>query len=160
MTNTTESAPSANQSAATLAPAKDFSPEEAAARPGAEREHLLRTDKAGRVRVPPERREAILDEFERSGMTGKAFAEHHGIKYPTFASWRSKRKRERAATGNSDSIGEESGGFTFLEVSAPGPVDSPPGERGLAVEFPGGARMILRGRDDLALAAELLRALG
>jgi hypothetical protein len=35
---------------------------------------ILKSYKLGRVRVPPERREAILDEFGRSGMSGIAFA--------------------------------------------------------------------------------------
>jgi transposase-like protein len=53
---------------------------------------ILKSDKLGCVQVPPERREAILDEFERSGMSGIAFARHHGIKYQTFAAWRKRRK--------------------------------------------------------------------
>lgn len=35
----------------------------------------------GRVRTPPERREQILEEFERSGMSGSAFAALIGVKY-------------------------------------------------------------------------------
>ena len=42
---------------------------------------ILRSDKLGRVQVAQERREAILDEFERSGMSGIAFARLHGINY-------------------------------------------------------------------------------
>ncbi len=33
---------------------------------------ILKTDKLGRVKVPVEKREQILDEFERSGMSGQA----------------------------------------------------------------------------------------
>jgi hypothetical protein len=39
-----------------------------------------------RIRVPRERQEAILDEFERSGASGLQFAAFAGIKYPTLAS--------------------------------------------------------------------------
>jgi len=53
---------------------------------------LLSTDERGRVRVPPERREALLDEFERSGMSGAKFARMAGVQYPTFAVWVSKRR--------------------------------------------------------------------
>jgi len=35
---------------------------------------VLKTDTRGRVRVPAERREALLDEFEKSGMSGAKFA--------------------------------------------------------------------------------------
>jgi hypothetical protein len=35
---------------------------------------ILKVDEAGRVRTPPEKREALLAEFDRSGMTGAQFA--------------------------------------------------------------------------------------
>jgi hypothetical protein len=46
--------------------------------------------------MPPERREALLDEFERSGMTGQVFAQWAGVNYTTFANWRQKRRRKEA----------------------------------------------------------------
>ena len=48
---------------------------------------LLKMDTGGRVRTSPERREAVLDEFERSGLSGMRFAARYALKYPTFASW-------------------------------------------------------------------------
>jgi hypothetical protein len=48
-----------------------------------------------RVRVPAPRREALLDEFERSGVSGAKFARLVGIKYPTFAGWVHRRRRVR-----------------------------------------------------------------
>ncbi len=56
---------------------------------------LLKADVLGRVRVRPEHRERMLDAFEASGMSGQAFATHHGIKVQTFASWMQKRRRSR-----------------------------------------------------------------
>jgi hypothetical protein len=50
-------------------------------------EELLKSDVLGRVRTPVDRREALLDEFERSGLTGQKFAALVGVKYQTFASW-------------------------------------------------------------------------
>lgn len=113
---------------------------------------ILKTDKLGRVQVPPERREAILDEFERSGMTGTAFAERYGIKYQTFASWRKKRKQARE-TGT-----EESPRFLLVEADETTPCE-PGGGEGLEIELAGGARLRIRSREEAALAAELLRAL-
>jgi hypothetical protein len=49
---------------------------------------LLKSDVLGRVRMPKQKRESLLDEFERSGMSGAAFAKWAGINYPTFASQR------------------------------------------------------------------------
>lgn len=54
---------------------------------------ILKSDKLDRVQVPPERRQAILDEFERSGMSGIAFTRHYGIKYQIFVARRKRRKK-------------------------------------------------------------------
>lgn len=48
---------------------------------------ILKTDALGQVRTPAARRERLLDESERSGMSGLAFAEFVGIKCQTFATW-------------------------------------------------------------------------
>jgi hypothetical protein len=45
---------------------------------------VLKTDVLGRVRTPAVRRESLLDEFERSGLSGQKFAALVGIKYPTL----------------------------------------------------------------------------
>ena len=55
----------------------------------------LKRDVLGRVTLPAAQREALLDEFERSGMMGRPFAKLLGINYPTFASWIQKRRRAR-----------------------------------------------------------------
>lgn len=60
-------------------------------------EQVLKTDLLGRVKTPAARREQLLDEFERSGLTGQKFAEVVGIKYQTFATWAQKRRRQRGA---------------------------------------------------------------
>ena len=46
-------------------------------------------------RMPEEKREKLLDEFERSGLSGTKFAALSGINYQTFASWVIRRERER-----------------------------------------------------------------
>ena len=55
---------------------------------------ILKVDTLKRVRVPKARREAILDEFERSGLSGAAFAKLHGLKYGTCATWSLKRRKQ------------------------------------------------------------------
>ena len=39
---------------------------------------VVRTNRDGRVRYTSEQKEKVLDLFEQSGMSGKAFAEEHG----------------------------------------------------------------------------------
>lgn len=58
-------------------------------------ETVLKTDAKGRVQTPPERREKLLDEFERSGLSGAKFAALTGIKYQTFAAWATRRRKQR-----------------------------------------------------------------
>ena len=57
---------------------------------------VLKTDSRGRVLTPAEQRETLLDAFEQSAMSAAAFARLHGIRYPTFASWRQKREKGSA----------------------------------------------------------------
>ena len=117
---------------------------------------ILKTDKLGRVQVPPERRDAILDEFERSGMTGTAFAERYGIKYQTFASWRRKRKKRAQ---DRDSSAKQSAEFLLIETAGSEPSASAPSDA-LEIELAGGALLRIRSQGQAALAAELLRTLG
>ena len=58
-----------------------------------EPEQILSQDTRGRVLVTPERRELLLAEYDRSGMSGMKFAQYVGIKYscsllsPTAFAW-------------------------------------------------------------------------
>jgi len=58
-------------------------------------EVVLKTDNRGRVQTPAARREQLLDEFERSGLSGQEFAKLVGVKYSTFATWARRRRRAR-----------------------------------------------------------------
>src|SRR5436190_2235431 len=57
---------------------------------------LLKQDARGRVRTPAKRREALLDEFERGGVSGAKFAALVGVKYSTFAAWMCARRKKLA----------------------------------------------------------------
>lgn len=62
---------------------------------GASALKILKRDAVGRVSYSPEQREAILDEFERSGLKGVAFGRMTGRQYQTFAAWIQRRRHER-----------------------------------------------------------------
>lgn len=120
----------------------------------AESGQILNADKLGRVQVPAEGRESLLEEFERSGMTGVEFAEHHGIKYQTFASWRQSRKKAKASHRGSAPE------FYLVETSESQSLETDSGSASeLRINLPGGARVKVRSREKVALAMELLRAL-
>lgn len=118
---------------------------------------VLKTEQKGRVRTPAHRREAIVDEFERSGMSGLAFAKQYGIKYPTLASWVQRRQRER--TGSEQKRSKREGSpLRFLEATIAS-AESPPLDGWIELESPEGFKVRLQHRGQIALAVECLKTL-
>ncbi len=110
---------------------------------------LVKTSRNGRIHYSREQREKVLDLFEQSGMSGKAFAEQHGIKYPTFAFWRRQRKQAAAAPG------EDGQGFVLAEI---GTSDSRSGGA-LSLVLPCGSEVRASGESGVELLATLIRRL-
>jgi transposase-like protein len=115
----------------------------------------LKVDEVGRVRTPPERREAMLAEYDRSGMTGAQFAKFVGVRYSTLMYWLQRRRKEigqgeQVATSRQDHPG-------WLEARVEGEVAK---SENIVVEMGGGIRMLIGNRTQAALAGELLRAMG
>jgi len=120
-----------------------------------EADRVLKVDVAGRVWTPRGQREAVLDEFERSGLPATKFAAHVGVKYPTFASWVQKRRRCRGEGGAA--AGREPAALKWVEASVA--IADGSAARALVVHLPGGARIEVCNAAQVALAAQLLRAL-
>jgi hypothetical protein len=114
---------------------------------------ILAQDRAGRVRTPREQRERLLDEYERSGMRGPAFATFARIKYPTLAGWIQQRKRSRAAAGPTGAPGPQ-----WVEALVGPPAGA--GSAGLVVRVGTVAWMEVADARGATLAAQLLRQLG
>jgi hypothetical protein len=117
--------------------------------------------------VPAGRREALLDEFEKSGVSGAKFARLAGVKYATFAGWVLKRRRQRGrmvktTPGSPASLNDpmvSAGPVHLFEALVEGdcaggrkPLDG----RGLLVELPGGSRLWVESPVQLQMAAELV----
>ena len=116
---------------------------------------LLKTDTRNRVVTPPERRESLLDEFERSGLSAARFAALTGLKYPTFAHWVQPRRRQRAPATAPPGASDAPTSVRWLEAvvgaaSAPTP---------LLLHLPGGCRLEITHAGQVPLAVALLRAL-
>ena len=122
-----------------------------------EDEIILKTDILGRVRMPREKRELILDRFEESGMSGQSFATHIGVKYQTFASWVQKRRRERGEYPQSKET-QAKAPISLLEaiVEEPSPKAL---AGGLEVQSVGGIKIRLSSVGEIPLAVSLLRQL-
>lgn len=120
-------------------------------------DQILIQDRLGRVRTPRWRQEMLLEEHERSGMSGAAFAEHHGIKYQSFATW-GQKKRKRAKSDQK--APGENHPMQWVEAMVPASPSVEERRSGLLIEFGGGARMEIADRNGALLAAEILRHLG
>ena len=127
---------------------------------------ILKQDTRGRVRVSALRREALLDEFERSGASGMRFARMVGVKYLTFAYWVKQRRERPAATKLTVCAASEAGGsngkaapvrlFEALVEGAPREPAAATAVDGLLIEWPGGSRLRIESPVQLQMAAELV----
>jgi transposase len=122
---------------------------------------ILKTDVLGRVRTPAARREQLLDEFERSGMSGSGFAAFVGIKYQTFATWAQRRRRKPAANPKPSVKAAAPKQLRWMEAvieQAQAPAES--NQMGLVLHLPCGVRVELTDVKQVTLAVALVRALG
>jgi len=113
---------------------------------------ILKTDTLGRVRTPLEKREKILEEFDRSGLSAAKFAEVIGVKYQTFATWLQKRRKK----GLMEPI-TASDSMQWLEAVVD--PSCPKGPKGVTVQLPGGISVEVTDLAQIDLAVALVRAL-
>ena len=115
---------------------------------------ILRTDSRQRVWVSRERREAILEEFEKSGASAMRFAGYAGIKYSTLANWVARRKREKGARPNGAQAIEPKWLEAVVDERANPKAVAKSGT--LRVQLPGGAYVDVGTGEEVKLAAQLL----
>src|SRR6478672_8335058 len=83
---------------------------------------ILSRDARGRVLVSRERRESLLEEYDRSGMSGVKFAQYVGIKYSTLAYvWRCLGRGERSDGGIGKHLARERG-LSYAQASGCPPI--------------------------------------
>lgn len=129
-------------------------------------DQLMKQDRLGRVWTPAAKRAELVAEYDRSGMSGQQFAAYVGVKYPTFATWLAKAKKNGKATpaeaGEDAPVREVPSPVRWVEACVEGlPPEMPKAQGGpLVVQLPGGARLEIGDSDQATLAAELIRALG
>lgn len=116
---------------------------------------ILKADVKGRVRMSLQGREAILNEFEKSGASGAAFAKIIGINYQTFAGW-VRRRRKGALRPDDLRASRKSPVLNFAEAIVVGQVCE---KTALTLELPGGARLKLSGLEQVELVCLLLARL-
>jgi len=129
---------------------------------------LLKQDVRGRVRTPVKRREALLDEFERSGLSGPKFAALVGVKYQTLAWWVHGRRKNRRAAKDPGAVvsGLPASSLRLVEavVSGEENAERRDGAIGTAsvlqVHLAGGVRIEVGDVRQVKLVVSLLKALG
>jgi hypothetical protein len=118
------------------------------------KQEILKVDSMGRVQTPPERREALLDEFERSGLSGTRFAEMVGVVPVTFSAWVCQRRRNRA---NAKKAAPQFKPVTLLEaVLEKRPAVAAGSPESIVLELDGGAKIEVHTPEQLRLVAGLL----
>jgi hypothetical protein len=120
-------------------------------------ERFLKTDVLGRVRTPADRRQELLDEFERSGISGAEFARVVGVNYQTFATWVQARRKKRGVYPKAPAKPKVAPA-RWIEAVADRAVPECAASV-LVIELPGGASMRVGDPAQAALAARLIRAL-
>jgi len=121
---------------------------------------ILKVDALGRMRASRERRQKLLEEFDKSGLSGPKFATLTGLKYQTLAGWLQQRKRLQApneAAGSQPQASTKAMQWleTVMEEAAPASACS---SMVLSVRLPSGAVVEVAHSGQAALAAAVLRA--
>ena len=123
---------------------------------------LLKMDTRGRVRTSKERRQAILDEFDRSGVSAARFAKLTGLHYSTFAGWGSRHRKAKAGSklATPPVAPARPTPLRLVEaVIAPAVQNRNPPGPGLLVHLPGGVRLELTSPAQVPLAIALVQGL-
>ena len=55
-------------------------------------ETIIKVDRRGRLRYAAEHKQALIEAYQASGLSGPKFAELHGVPYQTLISWLKKRR--------------------------------------------------------------------
>ena len=123
---------------------------------------IIKQDSRGRLRTTPERREALLAEFDRSGMSGQKFSAWAGIKYSTWANWVQQRRKRQGMSAPKETKPGEAGATNvrWLEAVVGASTEkaaAKPKTGALIVHGPGGVRLELSDEKQVVWAARLLR---
>jgi len=100
-------------------------------------EVILKADRRGRHRYTQEHKQALIEAYESSGLSGPRFAALHGVNYQTLVSWLKKRRHADASHPALRSLVPAE-----LETPTPRAAGAPP----LEILLPCGVRLAIRDR--------------
>ncbi len=97
---------------------------------------------------------AVIEAYQASGLTQKAFCQSEGLAFSTFQYWLSRYRREHRPDFQQSSPDGLSG---FVELKPQTPLPSGHiGDRSVVVSYPSGVVVSLGATVDLALLKELI----
>lgn len=102
----------------------------------------------GRYLFSADQRGALLEAYDRSSMSGREFAQHHGVKESTFTYWLWKRQKKKTPPS------ADPKSYPLVEVSV-----APPKSSGLEVILPSGAKVQVNEEHQIPLLKTLLKEL-
>ena len=111
---------------------------------------IIKNDRVGRTRYSQAYKDEVVTAYRQSNMSAAAFAEHCGVKYPTFASWVAKA---RQAGGDSSAADHGVQRFLLAEIGGPESVSA------IKLELPGGLIAHVSSTSQLGLLAELIKTI-
>ena len=85
---------------------------------------IVKSDRLGRTHYSADYKDQVLDAFATSSLSGPIFAKQCGIKYPTFASWVAKQKREATTGERGDGLPASRPSWLPRSLKIPPPIRS------------------------------------
>lgn len=112
-------------------------------------EVILKADRRGRLRYTAGQKQALVDAYEASGLSGPRFASLHGVNYQTLVSWLKKRRQNEPRHP----------ALTSLVAAELDDMLRNPSGPPLEVLLPCGVRFAIHTPAQMQMAADLIREL-
>lgn len=113
-------------------------------------EVILKADRRGRLRYTPEQKQALIEAYESSGLSGPRFAALHGVNYQTLVSW--LKKRRQAGT-------DHPALRSLVPAELAGPAPCGAAVLPMEILLPCGVRLAVHTPSQMNMAATLIREL-
>jgi transposase-like protein len=113
-------------------------------------ETIIKCDRQGRLRYSAEHKQALIEAYESSGLSGPKFAELHGVNYQTLVYWLKKR---RPAGSSSQAL------VAFVPAELEHEQSGRSSTQPVEVLLPDGMRLAIHSAGQVELAALLIRQL-
>jgi hypothetical protein len=119
---------------------------------------ILKTDRRGRVRTTPERRQEFLEEFDKSGLSAPKYAALTGLKYQTFAGWLIQRRKQQDEAAPAVQPSKQPTVQWLETVIEKGQAAQALPSSNLMVRLPSGAMIEVANAANAGLAGEVVRS--